>query len=116
MKESITASWYSGLISRWISAVALISSGDSEVLTRDKIYRNLAAALGGLGVVRQGVAADLATHRAECSSTQPCAFTVRDVTTADSLGRAPRDDAPACQRRAGEPEYAPGRAGQVVRG
>jgi hypothetical protein len=114
----MTASWYSGLISRWISAVALISSGDSEVVTRDKIYRNLAAALGGLGVLRQGVAADLATHRAECSSTQPCAFTVRDVTTADSLRRALRDDAPACQSRAGagEPDYAPGRAGQVVRG
>jgi hypothetical protein len=29
--------------------------------------------------------ADLATHRAECSSTQPLTFTVRDVTNAVSL-------------------------------
>ena len=43
---------------------------------------------------------DLATHRAEYSSTPPLPLTVRDVATADSLRCAPRTLASACDHAA----------------
>ncbi len=115
MNDSTTASRYSGPSSRWVSAAALTSSGDSDELTETRYIGNLSRSNRILGQVSSRQTpfprlsefyrkpaffghggADLATHRAECSSSRALALTVRDVATADSLRCAERAVAPVC--------------------